>query len=278
MRIVFIGHLSIDINSAGGAEHTLYGGGVLHGSITACRLGADATVYTKCAEGDRHRFSEIAAAGVKVIFLPSETSTSIRNDYPSANPDDRRSRLLSGAAAFTAQDLDAIDADVLHINPLWFGEFPTDLIPVARKKAAVLGADAQGFLRHVLADGRMEYQDFEDKHLYLPFFDVFKVDQKEARILTGHEDNLQAASKLREWGASTIILTHSQGVCVHDATGFYEAPFTRYSIEGRTGRGDTCTAAFIVARARANAAEATRIAAEITSRKMQYAGPYKGSL
>ena len=49
------------------------------------------------------------------------------------------------------------------------------------------------------------------------------------------------------------------------------------TLEGRTGRGDTCTASFLVARGRGmDLADAAAFAAEVTSPKMQYRGSYRG--
>ena len=48
------------------------------------------------------------------------------------------------------------------------------------------------------------------------------------------------------------------------------------TLEGRTGRGDTCTASFLVACGRGkDLADAAAFAAEVTSRKMQYRGSYR---
>ncbi|MBN2358774.1 MAG: carbohydrate kinase [Deltaproteobacteria bacterium] len=284
MQICFAGHLSIDVNVVKGVAHTTCGGGVFYGAIAAHRLGARTTVYTKCAAADQSKFAELAAAGVPVTFLPSATSTSIRNDYPTDNPDDRTSHLISRGAPFSAADLEAIQADVLHVNPLWRGEFPPDLLPLARQRTEFLAADAQGFLRRAADDpGKsptgddktMVYRDWDDKRRYLPLLDLFKVDAKEARILTGSDDPRAAARQLRALGARTVLLTHQAGVLVHDGREFFEAPFAAYAIEGRTGRGDTCTAAFLVARATMPLAAATAFAARVTSEKMQYRGPYR---
>jgi sugar/nucleoside kinase (ribokinase family) len=75
-----------------------------------------------------------------------------------------------------------------------------------------------------------------------------------------------------------VLLTHAGGVCVHDGLGSVDAPFGKATLEGRTGRGDTCTAAFLTAYYRqGRSLEASvRLAAEVTSRKMQYKGPYRG--
>lgn len=275
MELCFAGHLSIDVNVVKGVPHTTCGGGVFYGGVAAHRLGARTTVYTKCAAADQSKFVDLAEAGVPVTYLPSPTSTSIRNDYPTDNPDDRISHIISRAAPFTTADLDAIQCDVLHVNPLWRGEFSPELLPLARRRAKLLAADAQGFLRHVADDKTMVYRDWDDKQRYLPLLDVFKVDAKEARILTGSDDPHAAARQLCGLGVRTVLLTHQGGVCVHDGKNFFDASFAPYTIEGRTGRGDTCTAAFLVAQERMPLAEAAAFAARVTSEKMQYRGPYR---
>jgi len=71
----------------------------------------------------RGRTAPQADAGAKTIFLPSAQSTSIRNVHPSDNPDD----LLR---------IGEIIAEVVHVNPLWFGEFPPAPLPMLRLQEA----------------------------------------------------------------------------------------------------------------------------------------------
>jgi sugar/nucleoside kinase (ribokinase family) len=74
-----------------------------------------------------------------------------------------------------------------------------------------------------------------------------------------------------------VLLTHRDGVLVRDAQGTSEAPWSGWTLEGRTGRGDTCTAAFLVGLDRGLArADALALAARVTSEKMGYRGPYRG--
>lgn len=277
LQISFVGHLSVDRNVVKGRERVLYGGGVFHGAITARRLGAETQVLTMCHPDNRAGFSLLSEIGVDVTYLESPESTSIRNVYPSDDPDERQSAVLTRARPFTEDDLREIDhCELLHLNALWKGEIPSSLIPVARERTDLLAGDAQGFLRHVELGGEMVHLDWEDKAELLPLFDYFKVDIAEARILTGLEDPPTAARRLHEWGAKTVVLTHREGVCVHDGSGLYEGSFGPYVLEGRTGRGDTCTVAFLVAMAEGDIAAAVHQAAAITTRKMQYPGPYRG--
>lgn len=276
MKITFIGHVCIDLNVVRDETETFYGGGVMHGAITAKRLGAEAAVITKCAEADRGGFTGFQDAGVQALFLTSRASTSIRNVYPSDNPDDRQSTLISRADPFTASDLDAVDADIVHVNPLWYGEFPLDLLLPLKLRVPLLAGDAQGFLRHADEEGKMTNRDLAEKREVLPLFDVFKVDAKEAHILTGHSDVRSAARAVYDLGPRIVLLTHSGGVCVFDGREYCESPFSVFTLEGRTGRGDTCTGAFLVALRRMTLQNAAAFAARITSQKMQYRGPYRG--
>lgn len=280
MKIVFVGHVCVDKNVVRGETETLHGGGVVHGCVTTRRLGAEVVVVTKCAERDRPNFNLMNEVGGQVIFLPTPTSTSIRNVYPTENPDDRQSFLISRASPFSEADLDAITnlgADVVHVNPLWFGEFPPPLLTSLRPRVAMLGADAQGFLRLAEPDGRMVHRDFAGKRKSLPLLDLFKVDSKEALLLTGEEDPRRAARAVHALGPKVVLLTQRDGVCVFDGQSLHESAFSPYTLEGRTGRGDTCTASFLVALGRGmGLAEAVAFAAEVTSRKMQYCGPFRG--
>ena len=279
MKIVFVGHVCVDKNVVRGETETLYGGGVVHGAITARRLGAESIVLTKCAASELPHFQHLAEARAQVIFMPSETSTSIRNFYPSENPDDRESSLLARATPFCEADLKQViklKPDVVHINPLWFGEFPPELLVAVRPRVGMLSADAQGFLRVAGPDGRLGHRNLADKQI-LSSLDLFKVDAKEALVLTGETQPQAAARAVHTLGPKMVLLTHRDGVCVFDGHSLREAAFAGFTLEGRTGRGDTCTASFLVARGRGMDLEhATAFAAEITSRKMQYRGPYRG--
>jgi len=277
VRIDLLGDLCIDVNVVAGQARREYGGGVFHGGITASRLGASVRVHTRCAVGDRAGFAELERAGAQLRFLPGLRSTSIRNDYPSDDPDERRSRLLSRAEPFGAADLDPLRCDSLHINPLWAGMFPPALLPLVRERAQQLCADAQGFMRQVQADGSMALTDWPEKERWLPLLDLLKADRQEGLALTGESDPSRAAAALGALGAAAVLLTHAGGLCVWERGRLHEAAFTSCTLQGRTGRGDTCTAAYLVARARMDAASATRFAAEVTSQKMSYRGPFRGN-
>jgi len=277
MSITFVGDVCLDVNVVRGVPREEIGGGVYHGAVTARRLGAPVQVLSKARAEDRYHFVAIEQAGAIVRWQPSATSTSIRNDYPTENPDDRISRVISQAEPFRVEELAGIESDVLHVNPLWMGMFPPELLEPARRCCRLLGADAQGFLRRVDPDGIAAHRPWPEAGAYLRLLDVLKVDIVEARTLTGVQGRDRAADALLEMGVGTVLLTHQQGVLAATRSQRCERSWGGWTLEGRTGRGDTCTAAFLVGRVRGLALDAALdLAARVTSAKMMYRGPYRG--
>ncbi len=275
--ITFVGHVSKDVNIIGDKKSILPGGGVFYGSFTARSLGEDTRVVTKVSETDRILFEEMVEYGIDVVFLNSENTTSIENVYPSENPDERISRMVSRSDPFGREDLRFINGDVVHITPLWYGEFPEELIPDIREKAEILSGDAQGFLRNVESDGRMVYRDWERKGEFLGYFDVFKLDINEAEIMLKTDDPKEALRKMMDYGIKEVVLTRSDGVFIVKNGEFAFSSFGEWTLEGRTGRGDTCIAAYLVMRNRFDSVQKiAETIALITTKKMQHTGPYRG--
>ncbi len=274
MQITFVGHVSKDINKTLRTVTIVPGGGVYYGSIAASRLGATCSVITKCAEQDKSLFVEMAQTVGAVSFMNSQSTTTIENFYPSDNPDERISRVLSLAESFRAEEISQIRSQILVVTALWHGEISENLLPTLRENCELLALDAQGFLRNVDSSGHMMYSKWDRLDL-LSLVDVLKVDNKEAFVLTGETDHLAACRKIKEYGAKIILLTHNQGVCAYDGENFYEATFSPYKLEGRTGRGDTCLASFLASFDQPLEL-AVAISAKVTSAKMQYPGPYVG--
>ena len=52
-------------------------------------------------------------------------------------------------------------------------------------------------------------------------------------------------------------------------------PFKNRNLNGRTGRGDTCTAAYVSERFHNNMEEAAKFSAALTSLKIEIPGPFK---
>ena len=109
----------------------------------------------------------------------------------------------------------------------------------------------------------------------LSYVDILKTDAVEAEMLTGQQDIHRAALMLAGLGPSEIVLTHRDGLLVLADGQFHEASFYPAELVGRSGRGDTCLAAYSAKRLSAAPAEATVWAAAVTSLKMEAEGPFR---
>ena len=271
----FIGHVSKDVNVVRGKREIVPGGGVYYGSFAARSLGKEVKVITKLNLEDKPLFEEMEDFGIEVIWIESERTTSIENVYPSENPDERISRMVSRADPFDIEDIKFVDG-MAHVTPLWHGEFPEELLEKLRERVEVLSADAQGFLRNVSESGQMHYEDWKRKDL-LKILDVFKLDIKEAKILTGKESPEEALEYLRDFGVKEIVLTSGEGVYLMRDGRVAFSPFGEWKLEGRTGRGDTAIAAYLSLRDEIEDLERlAREVSRITTLKMRRKGPYKG--
>jgi sugar/nucleoside kinase (ribokinase family) len=274
--IVMIGHVSKDIMIFGGREERLLGGAVVYSSAAAARSGARVLVVTKAAEEDLPLLDVMKHPNVKVVVIDSPKSTSIRNEYFSEDRERRKVTLLSGAEPFAAEDVPPVEAKILHIAGLFYGEIPVSILPdLARRFPPAV--DAQGLLRRN-DGGILAFRDLENKAEILRHIKYLKTDAAEAEVLTGFADREKAARVLAEYGPEEVMVTHNTEVIVLRDGKFVRAPFTPRNLSGRTGRGDTCFASYLFMRLSREPAEAVRYAAALTSIKMETPGVFRGSL
>ena len=246
--IVMMGHVSKDIMIYQGKEERLLGGAVVYSSAAAARSGAKVLVLTKAANTDLALLDVIKHENTTVEVIDSPKTTSIRNEYLSEDRERRIVTLLAGADPFQASDLPAVvDTKILHIAGLFFGEIPPEILPDLAKRFP-LAVDAQGLLRRS-EDGKLLFRDLENKAAVLSRITYLKTDAAEAEVLTGEKDREKAAKILLAYGPKEVMVTHNTEVLVLTTEGrFYRAPFTPRNLSGRTGRGDTCFASYLVRR------------------------------
>lgn len=273
--IIMIGHVSRDIiESPHGTQHVL-GGPVVYSAAAAARSGADVLVVTRIAREDREELRIFEDNGARVHPLDSAATTSIHNRYETSDHERRTVELLRGADPYTLEDLPEAEARIYQLGGLFVGDIPESLIEPLSKRGA-LALDAQGVVRHVV-EGRMEFDDWKDKGRYLPYVTYFKTDAAEAELLTGESDRERAAHMLLEMGAREVMVTHHTEVILAAEDGLHRAPLTPRNLSGRTGRGDTCFAAYLAWKLTHGRAEALRYAAALVSIKMETPGVFQGA-
>jgi sugar/nucleoside kinase (ribokinase family) len=274
--IVTIGHITDDILNDRGEVTRFIGGAAYFSSFAAKRSGARILVMTKLAQKDLGLLSSLKEQGIEVITLPGLHTTSIENTFETEDVDHRTVRLLCQAEPFRLEEIPDVRTRIFNLAGLFYGDIPPEMIrPLSRK--AQVGLDLQCMLR-TSQEGTFSWSDWPEKREYLPYITYLKADSLESRVITGTEDRREAAEILHDWGASEVMITHSSEVLLYDGKEVLAAPFDPANLSGRTGRGDTCFAAYISWRLNHGIEESLRYAAALTSIKMEKPGPFGATI
>ncbi len=275
--IAFIGHYTKDLIVYPDRCLTVDGGAFNYGANVAVRMGLQTAVVTRLARDDWHVVEKLEKLGVTVFARPTPESTVLRLIYPSINLDERTIEYISSAGPFTVDEVAGLDAKAYVIGASVRGEVPTQIIEALAAKGGSVVLDVQGYIR-ILRENRLAFDEWPGKESVLRHVTVLKTDAVEAESLTGKSDRYAAAERLSAYGPKEILLTHAGGVMVYHDEVFDEAPLVPRHILGRSGRGDTCTAAYMARRLEASPAEAVLWAAALTSIKLENEGPFQRDL
>ncbi len=274
--LVLIGHAAKDIIVVGDRRDRVAGGGVYYGSIALAHLGFRVAVVTKLRQDDLWIVHEMEQEGVTVFAHPAPETSGIENVYLTPDMERRQTRPLGFAGPFSRDEIPDLDTRLWVVTPLMAGEVDLPMLRWLAGKGK-LALDAQGFVR-VRRGDELVFEDWPEKTEGLPLLDFLKVDAAEAEVLTGASDIHKAARELAEMGAGEVVLTHNEGLLVYSGGKAYEAAFHFSSLEGRTGRGDTCFSVYLGWRLDHPPEEAAKVAAEVTSMKVAVPGPWRGTL
>lgn len=275
--IAFLGQYTRDRIVSPAGTRVVDGGACVHGAAAAAVLGLRVAVVTRLAPEDEERLAPLLKPGIYLKAIPTAQSTCLELRYPSGNPDERILSVSSVAAPFEPGDIEDIEAMVWSIGASIRGEVGLDILASLKRRGARIGLDAQGFVRIVRSGTLVHDAAWKEKEAVFALTDVFKADIVEAELLTGMKDLRMAARELAGFGLQELVLTHGNGVLVYAGGRYFEAPFTAESQMGRSGRGDTCLAAYLSARQIMEPSEATLWAAALTSLKMEVPGPFGGT-
>lgn len=276
--IAFVGHYTKDTIVYPNATRVVDGGAYFYGANVAARMGLRVAVVTRLARQDWGAVEKLERLGVTMLAHATPSSTCLRLIYPTANLDERTIEQTSWAGPFTLDDVAGVQARAYAIVASSVrGEMPTEVVEALAARGALIALDVQGFIR-VLHNGALTLDDWPGKEAVLRRVTVLKTDAVEAKLLTGESDRRAAAQRLAEYGPREVLLTHSGGVLVYHDGNWHEAPLVPQEIKGRSGRGDTCTAAYLARRLTAAPAEAVVWAAAVTSLKLQEEGPFHSEM
>ena len=273
-QVAFLGHYTKDTIISSSGRRVVDGGAFNYGSHVAAAMGLKALAITRLAEKDSRVIQELESLGVDVSVKWTPQSTGLNLVYPSDNPDERVIYINNWAGAFSVEEVNPIEAEIIVVGASLREEVPAEIIKILAKKESVLAADVQSFIR-INDNGKLVTSSWPEQKEVLSFIDVLKTDAVEATSLTGKEDIKEAALLIHSMGPREVVITHRDGVLVWAEEKFYEASFYPKELIGRSGRGDTCLASYMCKRLHHSPATSTIWAAALTSIKMEAEGPFR---
>jgi len=274
--VLLIGHIDKSHVVIKGQAQTIVGGAVQFGGMVLRAMGLKVGIITRLAQNDLWLLEDLKMAGAYIFPIFADETTAIENVIPDPNSDQRKCFRRGFAGTFRPEDLPRVRARVYYLGTIITDEIDFPFLQAVAERGPV-ALDAQGCLRKLVGDELVtDGWDWADEAL--PLVQFLKVDDKEAKALTG-EDGYKALEILGQKGPQEVVLTHRDGVFVWAKGEIFEAPFKPKSLAGRTGRGDTCFSAYLGRRLLGDSPkEATRFAAALTTLKLERPGPFRSSL
>lgn len=275
--VIILGHIAKDKIIIRGVEKEAAGGAVYYGALALSKLGIHTGIVTMLAKEDYPALDIFAKNGVKVFASEAQATSGIKNTYSSANNlNERTCEPIAFAGEFSEKHIPDIETKVFHIGPIMAGEVSLQLIESITSRFDKVSLDLQGVLR-VRSGKDLIFVDWSEKERGLQQIHTIKADSVEAEVITGEKDLVKAARMISDWGPQEVLITHKDGVLVYVDGDVFEAPFTPQSLDGRTGRGDTCISTYLARRLSVSPAESCKFAAAATSLKLEKEGPFDGT-
>jgi sugar/nucleoside kinase (ribokinase family) len=276
--VVFLGHYTHDTIVYPDRTQVVDGGAYYYGASVTARLGLRTAVITRLAREDWRAVAKMEQAGVTMLARETPASTALRLVYPTKDLDQRTIEMTTWADPFTIQEVAGVEARAYIIAASSVrGEVPLEIVRELASRGVPVALDVQGFIR-VMRDGKLTLDEWPGKEAFLRYVTILKTDAVEAQLLTGQSDRRAAAQRLASLGPREVLLTHSGSVLVYHDGQWDEAPLVPRQIRGRSGRGDTCTAASLSRRLTAPPENAVLWAAAVTSLKLEEEGPFHSDL
>lgn len=234
-------------------------------------------LVTSLAPSEYSSVDELTGKGLNVEIIPSKKTVYFENSY-GINQNNRTQRVLAKADPFTVEKIQHIEAKIFHLGSLLSDDFSLDVIKYLSKKG-ILSVDAQGYLREVRGENVYPI-DWCEKKEALKYVHILKVNEHEAKVLTGLDDYQAAARQLADWGVKEVLLTlGSEGSIIYAENSFYYIPaYPPKEVVDATGCGDTYMLGYLYMRNKGvSYEEAGCFAAALSTVKLEKSGPFSGT-
>lgn len=277
--IIFVGQIGIcSIVPFEGSPFAESGTPVLFAAMAASRLGKRIAAVTTTSVSEEHLLEPMRVAGIDLFVQPGEIAE-MRIIFPTPNVDTRQVFVIKSGARLHIDDIPPFEPCLVHLCCIGDREFQLDLMRAFKLRGARVSVDMQGFVLQADKEtGAVRLKDVPEKKEILSIADFVKLDAAEAQTLTGADDLQDQARILEDWGGSEIVITSSEGVLARNKGQATFVRFTKSSVRGRMGRGDTVMGSYLARRLDHSVEDSLRFAAALTSIKMESSGPFTGSL
>lgn len=276
-EICCVGHITLDEIITPQTRAHLPGGTSWYFSNAISKLHVDYQLITAVAKAERDFVKQLEAQQVDVQCFDSRHTINFINSY-AENQDHRTQKVKQQADSFTAEQLQNIDAAIVHLGPLVANDIPPQLIPMLAQKAKV-SLDVQGYLRNVAGEDVVPVR-WETAKDFLPYVHFLKANEYELEVLTGTNNIFQGAKMLANMGVKEVIITlGSIGSVILCNGAFHTIPaFPPTAVVDATGCGDTYMAGYLYKRVKgAEIEEAGRFGAAMATVVISHLGPYTGT-
>jgi sugar/nucleoside kinase (ribokinase family) len=272
--VIYVGNYTKDTIVTPDGTRYVDGGAVNYAAHAAARLGYKVAVATRLAREDKRMIEALESAGVDCFPVYTPSSTLMKLVYKTHDVDQRTLHVTGVAGTVSPNQIACLSARAVVVGTSLRGEVEPVFFEEMRQRAGVITAvDVQGFVR-VLRGENLVYEPWDDMKAVIKNVDILKSDMVEAEFLTGETVLEKAARVYASYGVKEIVLTHSRGVLIHADGKDYHFEFHSESMDGRSGRGDTCLGTYVVKRLSLQPWEAGKWAAAVTSMKVERLGPF----
>ncbi len=272
--VIYVGNYTKDTIITPDGTRYVDGGAVNYAAHAAARLGYKTAVVTRLAREDKRMIDSLESAGVDCFPVYTPSSTLMKLVYKTHDVDQRTLHVTGTAGTIQPNQVACLSGKAIVVGTSLRGEVEPEFFEEIRQRKNVITAlDVQGFVR-VLRGENLVYEPWEDMARVLKNVDILKSDLVEAEFLTGENDLEKAVRVYAGYGVKEIVLTHSKGVLIYAEGKDYHFDFHSESMDGRSGRGDTCLGTYVVKRLNHSAEEAGKWAAAVTSMKVERLGPF----
>lgn len=276
--VICVGNYTKDTIITPDGTRYVDGGGMNYAAHVASGLGRKTAIVTRLAKDDEHVVTNIRADGIDCYPFYSPSSTLMTLEYKTHDVDKRSLYVKATGGTIAPQHMDGLESRAIIVSPSIRGEVELEFFKAMRQRSdTLISADVQGFVR-VLRGETLVYEPWPEMEEVLRRTDILKTDAVEAAFLTGETDIEKAASFLARAGAREVLLSHSEGILVHAEGKFHHYRFHAQSMEGRSGRGDTCVGSYVSMRLELPPREAGKWSAAATSLKVERLGVFNRSV